>query len=599
MESLRLDTLAAQVVAWHNRHPLARRIAAAQVHSMGYVVLPGMQLQPQAAAKNQNLLPTGNAAVDVGPAAAPEEPEPEVVAKPSVADAGTGAHAAADADAGTGADADAVADAEAPGATPATLAQQPGAAATVPASEPAAGPTRAAASAGDPAAAPSLRERLASRPAQVLPEPPLRAKPMLAPPAALPVPAGAAPVSQMAGATLRLAFSERFLEHVDTCRVAAWALQQARVLMVALPAGAAVRRVQREASLSVVAPGAHEIPVDLVLRTATLEVGRHRQRLLIGPGDDPAVLGSRAWSLPRLALACLPVLLLPLTAGTAWWLGAQSVQPSPALAAAAQLAAPAASAVAATSAVAVAGSAPAARGHAGAHVPAAADPNRAHPPPDAAVAFAAYAASAVASSAAAAVVANAPPEDTEPRLGRVELPPLGPLFSDPRFEPTMQRRLAARAARAASNEAGASRPAAAAPATTTTTAAATPAVSPAMSVAPPTAAAEVSAPKSAPATAAAPPPAAAFALSTRLLRTAAESEQVQVAMRTLLAVMLEGSARVQRVPVGDDWRVMGGPFASRAAADKARAQLLARGVKTEVVEIPPAATVAAAASPVR
>ena len=70
-------------------------------------------------------------------------------------------------------------------------------------------------------------------------------------------------------------------------------------------------------------------------------------------------------------------------------------------------------------------------------------------------------------------------------------------------------------------------------------------------------------------------------------------------MRTLLALMLEGSARVQRVPVGDDWRVIGGPFASRAAAEKARAQLLARGVKTEVVEIPPAATVAAVATPGR
>jgi hypothetical protein len=59
-------------------------------------------------------------------------------------------------------------------------------------------------------------------------------------------------------------------------------------------------------------------------------------------------------------------------------------------------------------------------------------------------------------------------------------------------------------------------------------------------------------------------------------------------MRTLLTVAADPLAQVQRVPVGDDWRVMGGPFANRAAAERARSQLLARGVKTEVMEIPPA-----------
>jgi hypothetical protein len=37
---LRLEAVAARVVAWHNRHPLARRITAAQVHSIGLVALP-------------------------------------------------------------------------------------------------------------------------------------------------------------------------------------------------------------------------------------------------------------------------------------------------------------------------------------------------------------------------------------------------------------------------------------------------------------------------------------------------------------------------------------------------------------------------------
>jgi hypothetical protein len=40
MEDLRLQAVAARVAAWHNRHPLARRITAAQVHSIGYVALP-------------------------------------------------------------------------------------------------------------------------------------------------------------------------------------------------------------------------------------------------------------------------------------------------------------------------------------------------------------------------------------------------------------------------------------------------------------------------------------------------------------------------------------------------------------------------------
>ena len=40
MEDLRLPAVAARLVAWHNRHPLARRITAAQVHAVGYVALP-------------------------------------------------------------------------------------------------------------------------------------------------------------------------------------------------------------------------------------------------------------------------------------------------------------------------------------------------------------------------------------------------------------------------------------------------------------------------------------------------------------------------------------------------------------------------------
>ena len=40
MQALRLNEVLARVVAWHNRHPLARRINPTQVHSIGAVVLP-------------------------------------------------------------------------------------------------------------------------------------------------------------------------------------------------------------------------------------------------------------------------------------------------------------------------------------------------------------------------------------------------------------------------------------------------------------------------------------------------------------------------------------------------------------------------------
>jgi hypothetical protein len=40
MEPLRLQAVAARVVAWHNHHPLARPITAAHVSSIGYVALP-------------------------------------------------------------------------------------------------------------------------------------------------------------------------------------------------------------------------------------------------------------------------------------------------------------------------------------------------------------------------------------------------------------------------------------------------------------------------------------------------------------------------------------------------------------------------------
>ena len=50
MQALRLNEVLTRVVAWHNRHPLARRISASQVHSIGEVVLPFASARPAPAA---------------------------------------------------------------------------------------------------------------------------------------------------------------------------------------------------------------------------------------------------------------------------------------------------------------------------------------------------------------------------------------------------------------------------------------------------------------------------------------------------------------------------------------------------------------------
>ena len=52
MQALRLNEVLMRVVAWHNRHPLARRITATQVHSIGEVVLPFASARPAPAAPN-------------------------------------------------------------------------------------------------------------------------------------------------------------------------------------------------------------------------------------------------------------------------------------------------------------------------------------------------------------------------------------------------------------------------------------------------------------------------------------------------------------------------------------------------------------------
>jgi hypothetical protein len=75
----------------------------------------------------------------------------------------------------------------------------------------------------------------------------------------------------------------------------------------------------------------------------------------------------------------------------------------------------------------------------------------------------------------------------------------------------------------------------------------------------------------------------AFALSTRVLRTRAEAEQVRVAMDALLRAVKASEIHTDILPQGDDWRVVGWPFARRDLAEQARTLLVARGMRVEIV----------------
>ena len=130
--------------------------------------------------------------------------------------------------------------------------------------------------------------------------------------------------------------------------------------------------------------------------------------------------------------------------------------------------------------------------------------------------------------------------DVEPTLGRVSLPPIGPRADERRkaaeqaieAQVASSRAMAAAAAAAAAAEAAASN---------------------------------------------------AFAVSTRLLRTRTESEQIAAAMRALLVTAGMPQMHVEAMPAGEDWRVVGWPYANRAQAEKARLLLAARGMKVEVI----------------
>lgn len=329
-----------RVVAWHNRHPLAERVSAAQVHSVGVVSLPfavagAVVAPPQASA------PPETVAAAVPPAAEPLPPGEdstlvELVVDPEAAEPPA---AAADADA----DAADISLDLSPTDTP-----------------------------------PPAQRREVS-----LPPRPSRWRWRDA-------------WQRLRGRhPYRALFSEDFIAPLRPRRVAAWAAEHGAADWPLAP-DAPLRQVLPDPSRR---PGDDSAPrVDLHLVTAAIGLGERRVRLLLAPGPDAAVIGTRHWSRARLAAAGAPMALMLIGALVGVVNG--GARPEPAPAAVAVAAAPSAPAVAAaTSAPAVA-----------------AAPSAPVPP----------SASAAAPAPAAAVAEAPAPPDAQPRRGRVELPPLVP-----------------------------------------------------------------------------------------------------------------------------------------------------------------------------
>jgi hypothetical protein len=522
MDDLRPDalaTVAARVVAWHNRHPLARRITAEQVQSVGYVALPYLAAAEPAQDEPKPATP---AAAEPAPAAGAEQGKSlreRALERAQSAPAGSGT--------------------EAQGAKPAKTAKA----------------------------------------------------------------AKAAPA-----AALKPAFTEDFIAPLPLRRVVRWVAEHGASLARA-PRDGPVREVAVERSLA----GPRASLVTLYVLTAMVEVGGKRVRMLLAGGGTTAVIGSRLWSPVRLGLgaaamggvaaaAVLGYVLMPERPAAA----PQSSATPPVAAAPGgssviipSIRPPAlrASAVAelAVRQAVLGASTPPTAAHSGAAAPPEAAAHAGVPPP-------ARAPMSAPVPVAAASVPGAPPAptrpvDVEPTLGRIDLPVLGPPRGQGAQAALRERRLAALAT-AAGPDAAASVAASTAPAPTKvpptappTTGQAGAAAGPApRSTAPPLSVPPPPTPPSAPAAAAVPQPAkvpavgTAFAVSSRQLRTRAEAEQIQSAMRALLVTAGHTTVQVELVPAGEDWRVVGWPFAQRAQAESARNLLAARGMRVTVVD---------------
>ena len=510
MDNPRLDPRAARVVAWHNRHPLARRITAAQVQGIGTVAVPFFT--PDDTAPSVAPGPGQLAAAAIGQAQASAAaslahgPETEAEGVSLRERAAARAKQAAERTAGTG-------DGDGDDTLVADPAQPAGAAV--------------------PDAAPTLT------------------------PAAVAA-AGAAAAKP---GRLRAAFIEDFIAPISR-RAAARFIARHGVALAAPPAGEPVREV----AVAKASPG--EAVVLLYAGTAAIEDGTRRVRVLLAPGATGPVLGPRLYDRRLIAALCVTLLSVAAAAGLALR--------------------PVAQAPAEPAAMAAAMSAPAPAPAPASALPAPAPAATPHEPP---AAVAAPAPAPLASAApvpevptpAAATAHATPPVHAKEHARPPASAPAAPAPRRDRRPPLDD------AAKAAARQAVADLRASLPPAPVH---AATPAQAhasgpaPAPPVAPATASKQATLPAAAhaaPAVPAAGQP--LFALTSRVLRTEAESEQLATAARALLA-QPAGKAKplhVELMAAGADWRVVAWPFSSAAEAERARALLASRGLRVQVV----------------
>ena len=514
MDNPRLDPRAARVVAWHNRHPLARRITAAQVQGIGTVAVPFFT--PDDTAPSVAPGPGQLAAAAIGQAQASAAaslahgPETEAEGVSLRERAAARAKQAAERTAGTG-------DGDGDDTLVADPAQPAGAAV--------------------PYAAPTLT------------------------PAAVAA-AGAAAAKP---GRLRAAFIEDFIAPISR-RAAARFIARHGVALAAPPAGEPVREV----AVAKASPG--EAVVLLYAGTAAIEDGTRRVRVLLAPGATGPVLGPRLYDRRLIAALCVTLLSVAAAAGLALR--------------------PVAQAPAEPAAMAAAMSAPAPAPAPASALPAPAPAATPHEPPAAVAAPAPAPAPAPLASAAPVpevpTPASAPAHATPPVHAKEHARP--PASAPAAPAPRRDRRpplddAAKAAARQAVADLRASLPPAPVHAATPAQAHAS-GPAPAPPVAPATASKQATLPAAAhaaPAVPAAGQP--LFALTSRVLRTEAESEQLATAARALLA-QPAGKAKplhVELMAAGADWRVVAWPFSSAAEAERARALLASRGLRVQVV----------------
>ena len=524
-----MDRLAEQVVEWHNRHPLAKRITIYDVHTIGVVALPFMRRG-------------GPTAPGVEPVLS-EEVSPESLAHAISEETTVAAHPNAE-------HLDALADQEPP-----------------------------------PPGAPSARTRLQRL---LLP---LRALAALLP----------ARIRRPGNLDCWPVFSEAFVPGLSARRVAAFAEEH----------GYATRPGDETWPQRVIAvddalaakgggDGGGAWPMELYLKSAAIDVGTSRSRVLVGRGGlRPPIVGRRCWNWRRVALVGVVLALLAGAATWRFWPG--RAEQAAAAAAAASAARTASGALQPASGASASGAASAAADAASAPASGASD--------------AATAASAApAASTAASAAASMP--DTVNAAGSAPLVDIRPQLAMPGIDHTRMGKpiekappLEGASAAAASTPATATAPRAAGGERTASAAAATPAAStppppkraaetpPAARLAPPPLNSEASkqaaagpAPQAPGLQAPAPEPGAPAVTVALVGPPSRDQASAEALLKRMLEMINSPTApkpsrplesRVFKTP--DGWRPAVYPFDSREQAQIINLNLVANGLHTKAV----------------